>query len=330
MKYLKTFLTVAILFVLCVAQAQNPWAKYGYTPPKALTLSDGKYQEFFTNDTIVQIGSVMFNTVTNEVIAFVECDTTYSEATLKPEVISRWLSPDPLEKEYPSWSPYNFTLSNPIYFIDPDGRGVFPSKKDLKTQGDKTVADDKFKQDPTTKQTYCNKGCLDILNASGDKSLDGKNANEIGDALRKTDFATEVTPQQALDYANQGVTVIASYVATSGSGHVAIVAPGDALTATGSGWKDKNADYAKGLVNVFNVGPSAYHGVKNLKEAIGGGKAGSTGLYIMNADIVTLKANKTASSTTNTTPAPQYQTSTGTIPAYAPPTIQVTPIVKPQ
>lgn len=127
-----------------------------------------------------------------------------------------------------------------------------------------------------------------------------------------------------MDYANQGVTVIASYVASSGSGHVAVVAPGDALTATGSGWKDKSDDYAKGLVNVFNVGPSAYHGVKNLKEAIGGGKAGSTGLYIMNADLVTLKANK-ASSNTNATPAPQYQSSTGTI---VPP--KVTPIIKPK
>lgn len=122
MKQLKLFLTAAMLFVLCMAQAQNPWAKYGYTPPKALTLSDGKYQEFFNNDTIVQIGSVLFNTVTNQVVAFVEYDTTYSEATLKPEVISRWLSPDPMEKEFPSWTPYNYGFNNPIYWTDPDGR----------------------------------------------------------------------------------------------------------------------------------------------------------------------------------------------------------------
>lgn len=319
-------LLAAVLIGFINVKAQNPFAEYGYEP-KIATLSQGKYNESFDNDTVVQIGSVLFNTKSKQIVAFVVTDTLYSESDLQPDIVSRWLSPDPLEKEYPSWSPYNFTLCNPIYFIDPDGRGVFPSKKDLKTQGEKTVADDNFKQDPTTKQTYCNQGTCDILNASGDNSLNGLTANQIGDKLRDKDFATEITPQEALDYANQGVTVIASYRSTSGSGHVAVVAPGEALTPTGSGWKDKNEDYAKGLVNVFNVGPSAYQGVKNLKEAIGGGKAGSTGLYIMKADLITLNANKQQSSS-NTTPAPQYQTSTGTI-APAVSTNVVLPIIKP-
>ena len=125
MKSTKLFLTAILVFVLGFAQAQNdynPWKKYGYTPPKALTLSDGKYQEFFDADTIVQIGSVLFNTVTNEVVAFIKYDTTYSEATLEPNVISRWLSPDPLAQERPSWTPYNFCSNNPINRIDPDGR----------------------------------------------------------------------------------------------------------------------------------------------------------------------------------------------------------------
>jgi hypothetical protein len=125
MKSTKLFLTTILFFVLGFAQAQNdynPWKKYGYTPPKALTLSDGKYQEFFDADTVVQIGSVLFNTVTNQVVAFIEYDTAYSEATLEPHVISRWLSPDPLAEEFPSWSPYNFVENNPIKNIDPDGR----------------------------------------------------------------------------------------------------------------------------------------------------------------------------------------------------------------
>jgi hypothetical protein len=125
MKSTKLFLTAILFFVLGFAQAQNdynPWKKYGYTPPKALTLSDGKYQEFFDADTVVQIGSVLFNTVTNQVVAFIEYDTAYSEATLEPHVISRWLSPDPLAEEFPSWSPYNFVENNPIKNIDPDGR----------------------------------------------------------------------------------------------------------------------------------------------------------------------------------------------------------------
>ncbi|WP_221417858.1 hypothetical protein, partial [Fulvivirga kasyanovii] len=34
------------------------------------------------------------------------------------------MSPDPLSDKYSSWSPYNFTLNNPILFNDPDGREV--------------------------------------------------------------------------------------------------------------------------------------------------------------------------------------------------------------
>ncbi len=36
--------------------------------------------------------------------------------------VSTWLSVDPLAEKYPSYSPYNYTLNNPINLIDPDGR----------------------------------------------------------------------------------------------------------------------------------------------------------------------------------------------------------------
>jgi len=120
MKHLKVLFPV-IMALACTVQAQNPWKKYGYTPPKALTLSDGKYEEFFNNDTITQIGSVMFNTITNEVVAFVDIKQDDNETRLRPEVISRFLSPDPLEKQFPFYTPYQFAGNTPIQASDLDG-----------------------------------------------------------------------------------------------------------------------------------------------------------------------------------------------------------------
>lgn len=121
MKHSKVLLSAMMVFALCTAQAQNPWKKYGYTPPKALTLSDGKYEEFFNNDTVTQIGSVMFNTVTNEVVAFVDTKQDDNETTLRPEVISRFLSVDPLERKFPMLTPYQYASNSPIANIDIDG-----------------------------------------------------------------------------------------------------------------------------------------------------------------------------------------------------------------
>ncbi len=128
----KKILTSAIL-VFCTCNflfAQNPFESLGVKNIKVLTFSNGKFNEFFDNDTIEQIGSILFNTVTNEIVAFVENDTSYSEATLNPEITSRWLSPDPLAAKFPFISPYAYGNNNPIFFIDPDGRAVKAANSD--------------------------------------------------------------------------------------------------------------------------------------------------------------------------------------------------------
>ncbi len=42
--------------------------------------------------------------------------------------LGRWLSLDPLQKKYPSLSPYNYCANSPIFFIDPDGKKIIPGK----------------------------------------------------------------------------------------------------------------------------------------------------------------------------------------------------------
>ncbi len=38
--------------------------------------------------------------------------------------LARFLSVDPMAEKYPAWSPYTYTLNNPLIFLDPDGNKV--------------------------------------------------------------------------------------------------------------------------------------------------------------------------------------------------------------
>ena len=117
----KNLLLLSILSSLLNANAQNPFEKLGYTP-KIATYSQGQFDEFHDQDTLVQIGSILFNINTRQIVAFVQTDTVHSEATLQPDVVSRWMSPDPLGDKMAFVSPYCFSVNSPILLMDPDGQ----------------------------------------------------------------------------------------------------------------------------------------------------------------------------------------------------------------
>mgnify|MGYP001627172822 CR=1 FL=1 len=54
-----------------------------------------------------------------------ETGNSYFGARYYSPELSVWLSVDPMSDKYPSHSPYNYTLLNPVNFVDPDGTSVW-------------------------------------------------------------------------------------------------------------------------------------------------------------------------------------------------------------
>ena len=123
------FATLLATTIPLTALAQQPFERFG-VKVKVVTLSDGRYPEFFENDSLRRIGSVVYNTRLHRVAYLLPADSLAGRT--RPEVTSRWLSVDPLAQKYVGISPYTYVLNNPMIFIDPDGRKVaFAGKASL-------------------------------------------------------------------------------------------------------------------------------------------------------------------------------------------------------
>ena len=85
----KTFPTVNCFST----HAQQPFERFGLKV-KVATLSNGRYPEFFANDSLRRIGSVVYNTRLRRIAYLLPGDSLVGRP--RPEVTSRWFSPDPL------------------------------------------------------------------------------------------------------------------------------------------------------------------------------------------------------------------------------------------
>lgn len=112
-------LTVALLFTtfLYSQTVTTPFQKLGYDVFVG-TSSKGEYAEFHDLTDVVEIGSVLYNTKTKEIVQLLD----EGESTLALSSATTAMSIDPHCEKYYWISPYAYAANNPILYVDPDGK----------------------------------------------------------------------------------------------------------------------------------------------------------------------------------------------------------------
>lgn len=166
MKTLFIFLITMCCFV-CSIQAQKPFTELGLdNEVEVITLSNGRYIEHVENDTLRQIGSVMFNMNTNKIEYFIpEDDLEKVRIANRDREVSRFMAVDPLSAKYAYYSPYQFSGNRVIDAVELEGL-------ELKTV--KVVIDGWGNGDPYLQNVdviFLNKEFKTKMNVNGSKAM---------------------------------------------------------------------------------------------------------------------------------------------------------------
>ena len=126
-------------------QKYNPMKDDKKLNIKMHTLTDGRFDEFPEHAETTYVGSAVYDIYNKKIVGFIKRDTLYSETLLEPDVVSRWLSLDPIVHPYES--PYTAFANNPVYYIDPNGTTITDytfDKKGVKVDEVKNDQPDRF------------------------------------------------------------------------------------------------------------------------------------------------------------------------------------------
>ncbi|MCX6188210.1 MAG: DUF2974 domain-containing protein [Bacteroidetes bacterium] len=125
---------VMILVALCFweakthAQNYNPYSVFGYqgkvlkTPEEE---SGKQYLKLMNQDTALNFTVVIIDSKKGQIVYLSKNDSIVNTSELPNNISLRFLSVDPLSKDYPMLTPYQFASNTPIQAIDLDGLEAF-------------------------------------------------------------------------------------------------------------------------------------------------------------------------------------------------------------
>ena len=128
-----TLFSLFLLFAITAnSQTRQPFSGIG-KKVKVVTLTNGKYDEFFDEDTLQRIGSSVININTKKITKIKLSQEEIDE--LENKQASRFLSVDPLENKFAFYTPYQFAGNKPIESTDLDGLEEYHYTFGLDKQG---------------------------------------------------------------------------------------------------------------------------------------------------------------------------------------------------
>jgi hypothetical protein len=222
-------------------QAGNPFAKYGYKA-RIATLSKGKYLEAHDLDSIVTIGTTRWDVDHKKIVGTIVQDSLNPDAQPIGDRAGRWISPDPLSEEFPSWSPYVSFNNNPVKFTDPTGMATENCCDGLFGFVAGTISN-------LTGSNYLRKG---------EHSRDFNNGAKVSDAVSLAG-GTYLSAKGVIDASAGGAGMTMSATATAVSG-------GLAIEVTGPAFVESAKLTAVGLLETAVGGFIANNAVNNMRN----------------------------------------------------------------
>ncbi len=107
--------------------------------------------------------------------------------------LGRWMNLDPLSDDYVRWSPYTYTMNNPIFFIDPDGKRIKIGDNYYSYEKDRNYDDieDDFERDVYKAiDLLYSSGALELC--IGGNSCDSNSPDMLGQLIEDENVTLEI------------------------------------------------------------------------------------------------------------------------------------------